>query len=262
MHRTALLFLCLCCWIYHPFSLLAIEEMMQYNLVEGLPNIYLTPLSEKIGCTWVRGQVWDKPLIQRFYSLLARHPEFFVMIDLGAQTGSFSLLAKYFPSSRWYSFEPIEEAAHILQKNLSLNHIENVTVYNLAASDVSGPMVLNMPDMNEWGLSTLGSDVLRFTQTSKRKIECIDLDSFVKLHKIDKVHFMKIDTEGWEFYILKGAKTILQRDRPIILMEYNETNMKQCHVLKEEVDAFLQEMGYTWELVSSEDILCFPLPTE
>jgi len=234
-------------------------EKLVYNLVEGLPNIYLTPFSEKIGHTWDQGVVWDKPLIKKFYSRLAMHDPFFVVIDLGAQTGSFSLLAKYFPHSRWYAFEPIKEAADTLKTNLFLNHIQNVSVYQMAASDYSGQAILKLPpNLNGWGLATIGSNVLRFTPDGERSIDCIDLDSFIVSNSIEKVDFMKLDTEGWELYILKGAKNLIMRDQPVILMEYNETNMKQCNVRKEEINDFLQTMGYEWELISSEDILCIP----
>jgi FkbM family methyltransferase len=235
------------------------SEKVRYNLVEGLPDIYLTSSSEKIGHTWANGIVWDKDLIREFYLLLSRQNPDFIVIDLGAQTGSFSLLAKYFPDSRWYAFEPIREAAEALKVNLFLNGINNVSVYQVAASDFSGRAVLKMPDMNEWGLSTMGANVLRFVSIAEREIDCIDLDSFVAANHIDQVHFMKLDTEGWELHILKGAKNLIIRDRPIILMEYNETNMKQCGVIKKEVDDFLQSMGYDWRLISSEDILCSPI---
>jgi FkbM family methyltransferase len=234
-------------------------KSLKYNLVEGLPDIYITPFSERIGHTWVNGVVWDKPLIEKFYSILESHNNHFVVIDLGAQTGSFSLLAKYFPNSNWYAFEPIEEACNALKTNLFLNNINNVVVYQMAASNSSGWTTLKMPNIGAWGLSTIGSNVLRFTPINERKIQCIDLDSFVFNNHIEKVHFMKLDTEGWELYILKGAKNLIIRDRPIILMEYNETNMKQCDVLKEDIKNFLQAANYEWELISNEDILCTPI---
>jgi FkbM family methyltransferase len=232
---------------------------LSYNLVEGQPDLSLSPLSEKIGHTWENGLVWDKPLIQAFYAILAANKGFFVAIDLGAQTGSFSLLAKYFPDSHWYAFEPLLEAADTLKTNLCLNDIQNVSVYQMAASDSPGWVTLNMPNMPNWGLSTIGTNILRFTLAETRRVECIDLDSFIRDRHIEKVHFMKLDTEGWEFYILRGAANLIMRDHPIILMEHNETNMKQCHVLKKDLEGFLQAMGYEWRLISSEDILCTPV---
>ena len=234
---------------------------LKYNLVNGQPDIYITDFSEKIGCTWFNGNVWDKDLIQRFYRLLKEKETFekdFVVLDLGAQTGSFSLLAKYFPFSQWHSFEPIEEATNALLENLRINGIENVFVHQKAVSNFSGTTILQMPNMNEWGLSTIGNNPQRFISVMNRKIECISLDSFIFDNDIKKVHFMKLDTEGSELNILRGAKNMILRDHPIILMEYNEINMQQCNIAKEDVDIFLQEMGYLWKFISNEDILCIP----
>ena len=113
------------------------SESLVYNLVDGLPDICISPITEKIGVTWSNGYIWDKPLIQKFYSRLPAD-DFFIVFDLGAQTGSFSLLAKYFPNSSWYAFEPLQEAADTLKENLLLNDIHNVSVYQIAASDFSG----------------------------------------------------------------------------------------------------------------------------
>ncbi len=231
---------------------------LQYNLVNGLPDIYITPISERIGHTWSKGHIWEKHLIQKFYSLLPSD-EFFVAIDLGAQTGCFSLLAKYFPNSTWHSFEPIQEAANALQENIKLNDIRNVAVHQMAVTDFSGYITLNMPAMNAWGLSTIGSNVQRFVPAMVRNVACIDLDSFVAAQGIKRVHFMKLDTEGSELSILRGARNMIMRDHPIMIMEYNETNMSQCGFTKQDVDNFLREMGYEWKLISSEDILCSPI---
>lgn len=70
---------------------------------------------------------------------------------------------------------------------------------------------------------------------------------------------MKLDTEGSELFILQGAKKMILRDHPIMLLEYNETNMKQCGILKHDLDKFLMEIGYEWKLISNEDILCTPI---
>jgi FkbM family methyltransferase len=241
------------------FSLSAHKDItkLSYNLVHGLPPIYIDAHSEKIGHTWSNGTVWEQHLIQKFYALLPKN-EFFVVLDLGAQTGCFTLLAKYFPNSAWYAFEPITEAATTLQNNLTLNDIHNVSVHQMAVTDFSGTITLKMPSMHAWGLSTIGSNPMRFTPVMEREIQCINLDSFIDAQKINKVHFMKLDTEGSELSILRGAQKMIMRDRPIMLIEYNDINMQQCSISKQELHAFLKELGYTWQLVSTEDILCIP----
>jgi FkbM family methyltransferase len=234
------------------------QKALQYNLIDGMPPIYINPDSETIGHTWSKGSIWERHLIQKFYALLPTN-EPCVVFDLGAQTGAFSLMAKYFPLSIWHAFEPIKEAADILKANLALNDIHNVTVHQVAVTNFSGAITLTMPDRANWGLSTIGSNVLRFRPQMKREVACIDLDTFVEIHRIEKVHFMKLDTEGSELSILYGAQKMIARDHPIIIMEYNETNMKQCNIFKKDIDDFLTRMGYTWKLISSEDILCIPI---
>jgi len=234
------------------------NQLLKYNLIDGLPDIYLSPESEKIGVTWNNGYVWDKSLIKLFYSLLPLHDEC-VVFDLGAQTGSFTLLAKFFPNSTWYAFEPLEEAINTLKQNIKFNNIQNVLVYQKAASNFCGKATLNMPSQDQWGCATIGDNPLRYPIVEQRDVECITLDSFIEEHNIKKVHFMKIDTEGAELLILHGAKKLIQRDHPILLLEYNETNMKQCHISTNDLHQFLKDMGYTWELVSEEDILCIPV---
>lgn len=235
-------------------------EIVQYNLIEGLPDILLSRDSEKIGHTWQSGNVWEKHLIKKFYDLLAAKNEPIVIFDIGAQTGCFTLLSKFLPHSQWYSFEPINEAALLLRENIKLNNINNAKVFAVAAAEKTGTVILKMPSMDAWGLSTIGSKPRRFNQVFyEREIESIDLDSFIEKNGISKVHFLKLDTEGSELLILKGARKLIQRDLPIILMEYNETNMNQCDIQKAQVDAFLQEMGYVFELISTEDILCCPV---
>lgn len=178
---------------------------------------------------------------------------------MGAQTGCFTLLAKYFPHSHWYAFEPLEEACNNLKSNLKLNDIQNVSVYQLAVSHNSEWAVLKVPILFwEGGLATLGSNVNRFVPNEERTVPCLDLDSFAQMHGIQKVHFIKIDTEGWELFVLLGAENIIKRDHPIILMEFNAVNMQQCHVNQSQIEAFLSRLGYQWGLISAEDILCIP----
>ena len=233
-------------------------DYIPYNLVYELPNILISEQTERLGETWRHGEVWDKPLINRFFSLMHNKTEPLVVLDVGAQTGSFTLLSKFMPASQWYAFEPIQEAADLLKGNLELNEIQNVEVHPVAVSDRAGSVSLKLPIDAHWGLSTLGDTPLRFGVYSTRAVESIDLDTFALNKGIKKVDFIKIDTEGWELFVLRGAKELIRRDKPTILMEFNRTNMEQCQVDPGDVLHMLYELDYEWTLVSSEDLLCTP----
>jgi FkbM family methyltransferase len=235
------------------------QDRKQYNLVSGLPDIYISAKTEGIGCTWKEGNVYDKPLIESAYSILKNKNDPFVFLDVGAQTGCFTLLAKYFPASKWYAFEPIKEATDELNINLLLNDIKNVSVYQICISDHAGLGHLRIPkDDDHWGLATFGEKLFRFQQYEEKSVQCITLDEFVEENSIKKVDFIKIDTEGWELFVLRGGRTLINRDRPIILMEFNQSNMDQCDVDGNDVFQFLEETGYEWSLITPEDILCIP----
>jgi FkbM family methyltransferase len=228
-----------------------------YNLVYDQPNILITEEAEKLGCAWNNGNVYDKPLINRFYSLLKNRTGPITVLDIGAQTGIFTLLSKFLPNSKWYAFEPIKEATDILQLNLRLNNIKNVEVYPYAISNRSGRDILRLPGYSELGLATLGRKPLRFNQFTLREIECLELDTFISEKNISKVDFIKIDTEGWEFFVLQGGKKMLTRDRPVILMEFNLVNMQQCGIYPSQIIELLNDLDYEWESLP-DDIICIP----
>ena len=239
-------------------AIYAKERWASYSLVSGLPHVLISPRAERLGATWCNGQVWDQPLIQYTYEMLCKAREDFVAIDVGAQTGCFTLLAKYFPKSKWYAFEPIEEAANLLRSHLCINQVNNAVVANIALSDKAGKGELKLPLEDHWGLTTLGANPQRYKNYVIREVNCIDLDSFVISNNIEKVDFIKIDTEGFEFFILKGAENTLLKDKPIILMECNLFNMTQCGITPEMVYGFLRKIEYIWKEISPEDILCLP----
>lgn len=234
------------------------DEYIKYNLVYELPDIVISEQTEKLGETWNRGEVWEKHLINAFFGLMNQKTEPFVVLDVGAQTGCFTLLSKFLPFSQWYAFEPIQEAADLLKGNLEANAIQNVEVHQLAISDQAGSALLKLPIDCHWGLTTLGSTPKRFGTYNTRYVECMDLDTFVMNKEIKKVDYIKIDTEGWELYVLRGGKEMIKRDRPTILMEFNRINMEQCQVNPDDIIGFLRELDYEWTLVSTEDLLCTP----
>jgi FkbM family methyltransferase len=240
-------------------SIFSFLQKKRYNLVSGLADIYISNNTEKIGATWSEGQVHDKLVIEKFYFLLKQKEGAFHVLDIGAQTGSFTLLAKFFPQSKWYAFEPIKEAADELNVNLRLNKIKNVTVHQVGVSDISGEKYLKLPKDVHWGLATLGENGIRFKLYDERVVTVLSLDEFIGVNNIKKIDFIKIDTEGWELNVLKGGKNMIHKDRPLILMELNEQNLEQCRISSQDIYQFLEEIGYEWEFVGREDLLCKPI---
>jgi len=235
-----------------------IKSFQKYRLVTGMPKIFISNESENYGATWLKNEIWDQKTIEKFYNLIKKKDSNSVIFDIGSQTGCFTLLSKFLPHTTWYAFEPIEEAANELKRNIKKNRIKQVTVSQCAVSNQKGIVNLKLPLDTHWGLATLGDKLHRFKEYQSRQVLSITLDEFVLENNIQRLDFMKIDTEGWEFFVLQGAKNLIQKYSPVILMELNEDNLIQTGISKENLYQFLEEINYRYEFFSEDDILCFP----
>jgi hypothetical protein len=108
-------------------------------------------------------------------------------------------------------------------------------------SDKTGSAQLNVCKSHN-GLHTLG-DNLRFSDSVKIDIKTDTLDNIFHDNDIP-VHFIKIDTEGHEYFILKGGLKTISKYKPIIQLEWNVTNMAQCKITTQDIDNLLNELNY------------------
>jgi len=169
-----------------------------------------------------------------------------VVFDIGANTGGYSeQIRKYFPNSTIHSFEPNPDIFKVL-KNSATN--SNVKIYNIGLSDKIGKSKLwdfadeaklksTQPTST---LSSLNKEVITKYHKQKAKsyeIKLDTVDNFCKKNKIGRIDFMKIDTEGSEYEILKGAKAMLSKNKvKIIQFEFNEMNVYSRVFFKDFVD--------------------------
>jgi len=145
-----------------------------------------------------------------------------VVIDAGANIGIFSLFVHYLNrNARIYSFEPAKNSFKVLKKNIISNNLENnIFVLNLGLGDKKGKAEMMVQDSSLGGGNVmLDSDLLKnkeFMYNRKEFIEMTTIDNFVKDNSIKKVDFIKIDTEGYERQIIKGARKTIKEFSPII----------------------------------------------
>lgn len=145
----------------------------------------------------------------------------FTIIDAGSQIGEFSLYANHLnPSSNIYSFEPSKGVFEILQKNT--DGVGKIKIFNCALGEENKKIKLLVGNKN----SMYGEDAIENSDIVKNKInkflnseevQMITIDSFVEEHKIEKVDFIKMDTEGYERNIIMGAAETIRRFSPVIV---------------------------------------------
>jgi len=159
-------------------------------------------------------------------------------LDIGAHIGSLTLpLARSVrPDGMVYAFEPQKKIYRELVKNLELNNVKNAVPLRFAVG--AQHLVIEMTP-------TQGRDGTMQVGAGGDKAEMRSIDSFV----FSNVSMMKIDVEGYELPVLKGAKRTIQKWHPAILIEipgfYHSKTLPPNQ--KEQIDgvrSFFEQNGY------------------
>lgn len=175
-------------------------------------------------------------------------------VDIGAQSGLYSLYAKYFNNVYVDSYEPFPMSFKCLRDNIALNDIQDrVTPYQLAISNKKEKSILRCPD-DHTGLNTLGSSPLRFDNWRNVEIQTDTLDNLYSQKRVDLI---KCDTEGWEYFVLRGGLKVIERDHPALFLEVNETNMNQCGISLSSFISLINNLGYSPEKRLDDENISF-----
>ena len=142
-----------------------------------------------------------------------------VVFDVGAHLGFFSYHAKLKGARKIYAFEPNPYAVEILKKHALLWGMADLVIQNCALYSEKKEIELFIPRDPLASISTILSDkrgtVLEsFEYSHKIKVKATTIDDFVKENGIERVDFIKIDAEGAEREIIRGAKETIKKFKP------------------------------------------------
>jgi FkbM family methyltransferase len=141
-----------------------------------------------------------------------------VSIDVGANFGLYTRRLAHL-SKRVHAFEPSPQMADVLRRTSP----PNVTVHQLALSDRAGDSELIVPRTGDELIHGLASIEAHATKAGDSfvsvRVPVRRLDSVVE---DDDVSFVKIDVEGHELNVLRGARGLFERSRPVFLVEAEE----------------------------------------
>lgn len=168
-------------------------------------------------------------------------------VDVGANEGFYTMYAarKVGSLGRVFSFEPSYRERSWLERNVRTNQLTNVQVLPLALADAKGNAVLNLADAEHNGQNTLGSFGHKGVACVESvEVELATLDDLRESGRIPKIDVIKIDVEGAELRVLKGARKTILSDRPVILMELFESALRGQGGDINQVVGFLQDLHY------------------
>ena len=233
------------------------QNWFSIPVIHGRKNLKVSNDVKKWWGSFRDSNIYEPQLIELFLNKLwEQGPDEngnYFFLDVGANTGSFCLMAAFFPQIKCLAYEPNKETYDVLEKNIFLNELQSqVSAYNIALWSEDTKKKLCVPqDKTDSGLATLSKDPQRINTNEKNtgynviETECRSLDSHLaEVTANQKVSALKIDTEGADLYVLKGAKELILRDKQLILTEFDNKNTTQFGYDRQEIIDFLASLGY------------------
>ena len=156
-----------------------------------------------------------------------------VLFDIGANSGqSVRTFKDLFPTSLIYSFEPSPTVYEQLVENVKV--YDDVRTNNSAVGSASGEQIL-LENSNSDMSSFMRPGRLGWGKVEKESlVKVVTLDDYCTANQVPFISLLKIDTQGYELEVLKGAQTLMREDR--IQMIYLEVNFAELYVGLPRVD--------------------------
>lgn len=169
-----------------------------------------------------------------------------IVFDIGANVGQSSrLYLVKFPNAHIYCFEPVSDTFRRLQDKLQSN--ERVDCYRLAfgSSKSTGRMVLQGSSNKMFFLLDPSKESPANNNVPTESVDIDTVDGFCHTNGIDRINFLKIDTEGGDLDVLKGAVNMLAEQKiDFVQVEAGMNPSNRRHVPLESLKEFLESQRY------------------
>lgn len=222
--------------------LLAMYRYIQFNVVNHFNN------KERV-YNWINGLKFyakkgEAGIVPNIYFklfdyedsmfLLNHLKEDDLFVDVGANVGHFSMLAAS-KKAKVIAVEPIPDTFQRLNKNIALNHFESlVETKNFGVGDVEGKLFF-----------TKNNDVMNSValKSDHNTIE-VNITTLDDLLQNSNPNIMKIDVEGYEYFVLQGAeKTLAKPSLKALIIELNDSSQKY-QVSNDQIHALISQYGF------------------
>lgn len=166
-----------------------------------------------------------------------------VVFDLGAHHGFYTLLAANLvgPTGKVIAFEPSPSERRKLIWHIHLNRCHQVKVEPFALSDREGTMEFYLTRDNS--ANSLSPPEIS-PIVGKVIVPVTTLDAYCQSNGIERIDLVKMDVEGAELLVLKGARQVLSKMRPVIIMEVSHRTTARFGYNPQTIRDFLHERGF------------------
>lgn len=176
-----------------------------------------------------------------------------VAFDVGAHAGIYSVLLSRLcgSSGRVCAFEPVHETYWRLRETLALNRCDNVVPVEKAVCDRDGVVQMNLFEASNSEWNSLGTPMMngpndtRVSPSLHIEVGAVTLDQFCSSERIERIHFLKVDVEGFELAVFQGADRLLREHRiDCICFEISKEPLRGAGVESRQIFEKLADHGY------------------
>jgi FkbM family methyltransferase len=195
-----------------------------------------------------RPHIWDE--LNKILAFVNRLPDNCVIVDAGANIGLVAVPVAQAVLGRGgvvHAFEVQRMMFYALCGSAALNDLENLIVHNRALGSTNGTMGAGKPDYGkpqDFGTFSL----VEQTGPQLEQIDVVTVDSL----GLPRLDFLKVDVEGMEIEVLKGARTSIERHLPWSWIEYWKVSI-------DDIKAQFAGLGYKFYIMDNLNMLCAPV---
>ena len=199
--------------------------------------------------------IHEKNVLELMRDMSMDRREGSVFCDIGANVGQHSLFcALNLRFEKIYAFEPYPSTFAALRQNILLNSLEGkIAAVNLALSDKMAEYGMEVPSLSNDGMNYLLSGL---KPDRSIVVRSTTLDSFAYENGITRIDMMKIDVEGAELNVVRGARGLLMDKRiGTLFVEVCDGHLARFNASSKELLEFMKDVGYSCFLIKKRRLL-------
>lgn len=203
--------------------------------INGEPEIRLVPMCRFLSSQY-EPDVWNW--------LKQRTVPGSIILDVGAQFGLYSMLATRHigAEGRIFAFEPSPDTAAVLGRHLKNNGMtDRVEIVQAAVGPEEGEVTFYMAGTHP--SNTLAPTTVDPVKLTPVKVKAITVDGFCRQRQL-KPTILKIDVEGWELQVLRGATEVVQDPALTICVEMHPYAWESAGYTAAEFTSFVEANGF------------------
>ena len=235
----------------------AVSTPVLTTWLDGL-NVYAYPGNETSRAIFVTG--YYEP--NEFFMLAQIFRPGMIFVDVGANMGLYTIFAarKIGERGTVLAIEPSTRECGRLLKNVQANSLLNVRLVRKAVSDSRSDVDLLVAEDRWSGHNTLGAFAYDVPLATKETVRTERLDDIVLREGLSHVDVVKLDVEGAELLALKGAAGILERFRPMVLLEVSDRALCHQGCNSAQIWDFCRQRGY--QIFAFDQRTGLPVPAQ